>query len=231
MKKLLIALAVAAATACDTADNDKPSLPADRAPTIGELRAAPSQVTLRYDPATVNPPFWAAWRGLTTATFDGPQAGIDTLPASLSLDEGFEELDDCMSASAKGSWTLGAAGEFSLITEPETDGGSSLSLVGTVTVHYFYEGQDPTAHTDPKVGHRLIGSGTWTVTPGSACEADDFAGGTTGTWTLERPDAESIASAPVIGRRARLFALDASGRLTVVEGPLPTVLRIAGEVR
>lgn len=229
MKRFLALIVTTLAAACGD-QRHSPSLPADRPPTMGEVRAARLATTLAYDPAAVPEPFWATWRGEAVLAFEGPVLGLDHLPGTVETVSGFEELDGgCLSGVLESAWSVGA-GTIDVHTLVESADEATLTLTGTLAVVGYYGPVDP-RNGSPEVLTRIEGYGTWTVSPGAGCGPDDFRGGLTGTWAaVQIVDEALVAEAPA-GPRARLLILDGEGHLTTVDGPTPSIVRIAGELR
>lgn len=221
MRRIILILTLALSlTAC--AEESKPKLAADRPPTLGEVRDRELSVVLSYPPPHVAP-FWAAWRGRADVSLRGPEAGLDQLPASLSLGDGFGDLDDCLSGQLDGSWSLGAGGALTIILPPGKPGASHLSFSGTLAVRSYLDGD--------VIRRRLVGSGTWAVVAGAACEPDDFAGGLTGAFTCEQPERQGVeAGEGPVGPRARLLLIRDDGQVTSVEGPARAVVAVARRI-
>ncbi len=216
----MICLALAAGACSDHSDRSKPKLPDDRAPTIEELSTAVLDLVLSYPGHPV--PQWAAWEGTAKLELGGPEAGLDHLPAALSLLEGFEDLDGCLS-SADGRWEIQPDGTFVVTLGPEGDG-ATLTLDGKLVIRYRYS-------PDGKIVGILSGSGPFTVSPGIDCEPDDFAGGLVGTWSARLSDDDSRQS--LAGRdrgpHARLLIISDDGSVRLeVDGPASKVASLVG---
>lgn len=211
---IVVLAAVAAFSSCNPGRSGGSSRPATR----GEASRAPLSFVARYEAPFVEA-FWADWRGSAVVELSGPEAGLDAMPATADLGEGFDGLDGCLAGALDGSWTLDVDGV--LVASFVADGGTVVRLTGRLVSR----SRGPAA--SPRT---IVGSGTWEALPGPGCGPEDFAGGRSGSWTCQQADLVPLKVDPPREPRARLLLVGSDGSVTTVTGPRSRTLSIASEV-
>jgi len=229
MKNLLLIAAAISVAACNGNPGHLPSSGSGpRTPTIEEAAGRRMKVEVRYDPDLAPSLAWVAWRGSFLLELNGPQAGLDHLPAVLTPVSGLEDLDPgCLAGPQDGSWVLEPDGSLVVMTVPSSPGGATVELRGRLQLRNQTPAPDDSWGSGEERTEYLVCEGVWVVRPGINCGPDDFSGGTGGLFDALEDEAAPVEPDPeeLVAPNATVVLVDDHGHTVRVTGPAAVILR------